>query len=721
MLIQFILNKTKLLMPEKNKNERKLSLTTGQLTDQIQLLLGRVPNELEFEIFESCFNNESVCASIINEFIKQHPNPEFIELTPEISGILRTESFELDESSDNTVSSKLIIRLINKTLKKFARPVVFMNSYIFETIKPKAAKAILNNIINGTSLVSNTIGIPTFQVETTFTINNRNITRINGLSLGILEKKSELQSQTKLKNGDKIFMLGKTKPKGTKSLKNENNLLLSASCLKRVHDAIIALLQENSILKIEPVDKNGIFSSLLKLVKNEEKGLNINISNLKLNLKETNDNSWIKSFYENNIILVSNQEETLIKIASDWEIDCIELGEIIPDYQLIIRNKKAELAKIPIDVLHKEHAESNIAYSEVEETEKRDKINLKQIPLPKKLREVAWFLIKHPNIASKQCIFEQYDSTVGTANMSSNFPTAAKIYNLKGTNKAMALGVSNNSMLIDAYPEIGIKMGVANLAQQMASSGASPKGITLSITSSRCCDTSTYSKLAKMLRGLDTIAKKYRLSYSIENFEHEGQNETKGQEKLLNAHLAMLGLIENKNHQMTLSFKNKGNIIFLIGQSKEDFSNSEYLNTYLKIDKKYQPDFDLEMEYKTQIAMQELISKNYICSANNISKGGLFISLVESAMVHGFGFDIITDTDIRTDAFLFAESPGRMLVSITPNKEDKFIDFMIKKEIPFLALGHVTKGEMRVDDISFGFIEDAKTADESSFKELINS
>ncbi len=172
---------------------------------------------------------------------------------------------------------------------------------------------------------------------------------------------------------------------------------------------------------------------------------------------------------------------------------------------------------------------------------------------------------------------------------------------------------------------------------------------------------------------------------------------------------------------MTISFKNKGNIIFLIGQSKENINNSEYLRDYHKIDKNYQPDFNLEMEYSAQVVMQELISKNYVCSANNVSKGGLFISLVESAMLLGLGFDIITDTDIRTDAFLYGESSGRMLVSITPNKEDKFIDFMMKKEIPFLALGHVTKGEMRVDDISFGFIDDAKRSYENSFKELINN
>jgi phosphoribosylformylglycinamidine synthase subunit PurL len=75
---------------------------------------------------------------------------------------------------------------------------------------------------------------------------------------------------------------------------------------------------------------------------------------------------------------------------------------------------------------------------------------------------------------------------------------------------------------------------------------------------------------------------------------------------------------------------------------------------------------------------------------------------------------------IRLDAFLFGESQGRVLVSINPNKETQFIDLMMKKEIPFLALGHVTKGEMRVDDISFGFIEDARRKYENELEHIIN-
>ena len=97
-------------------------------------------------------------------------------------------------------------------------------------------------------------------------------------------------------------------------------------------------------------------------------------------------------------------------------------------------------------------------------------------------------------------------------------------------------------------------------------------------------------------------------------------------------------------------------------------------------------------------------------SAHDVSEGGLFVSLVECGLPDCLGFDITTDAEVRNDAFLFGEAQGRAVVTVTPTRETEFIDFMLKQNIPFSALGHVTKGEVRVDDLSFGFVCDMKKA-----------
>lgn len=705
----------------KKKDNSEISHSGEELINRFQQTIGRTPGELELSIFDACQNSTKLYKSKTYDE-KQASLCVDVELTPEISCVLKAEtSFVNQHGNELTDSINAIKQLTNNTLKHFVKPVAFISSYGLGEVKPAITKEKLADIIDGTSLVSNTLGIPTLKAETNFSDYYNDSSLIHTVSLGIKENKDASLNQ--IHENDKIYLFGKTElyTISDNTLQNKididaKSISLSANYHKQLHDSLLQLIELKSIKKMESIDNEGLAIALLKLILNENKGIKTDLSSIKSISKNINNLNWVNTFFESAVLLISDQEAELMKVAKSWDLDCIRIGELIPDNQLIVNNKKTEVCNLPISNIVKEEPILVESAAKEEKTRKKDKLNLKHIALPKKLREVAWQLIKHPNIASKQCIFEQYDSMVGTANLSTNFSTPAKVFNIKGTNKAVALSQYNHSPIIDSYPETGVQMAIASLARQMTSSGAIPKGVNFSINYSSNCDTETYSKISKLYSGLETACKKYKINYHVDKFEHKNLKNNS-----LHTHVTMLGLIDNKNHQMTISFKNKGNIIFLIGRSKEDICCSEYLESYHNIKEKHLPEFDLDSEYKTQVALQELIAKSFVCSANNVSKGGLFMSLVESAMVFGYGFDIITDADIRTDAFLFAESPGRMLVSITPNKEDKFIDFMMKKEIPFLALGHVTKGEMRVDDISFGFIEDAKRVYETSFKELINN
>jgi len=103
---------------------------------------------------------------------------------------------------------------------------------------------------------------------------------------------------------------------------------------------------------------------------------------------------------------------------------------------------------------------------------------------------------------------------------------------------------------------------------------------------------------------------------------------------------------------------------------------------------------------------QKLIARQLVKSAHSVSKGGLFMALLESAMVRSFGFDVTVDAEIRKDAFLFGESPSRIIVSVAMARETDFIDFMMNTGAPFMTLGHVTREEIRIDDNSYGFISD---------------
>jgi phosphoribosylformylglycinamidine synthase len=170
--------------------------------------------------------------------------------------------------------------------------------------------------------------------------------------------------------------------------------------------------------------------------------------------------------------------------------------------------------------------------------------------------------------------------------------------------------------------------------------------------------------------------------------------------------LGLVGLLSNELPKTRLSFVQKGDMIYLVGRSTEDIASSEYLYSVLHIHPSPAPKMNPQDQIRLHTILTEAIRKNLISSISSVTQGGMFISLLESSRQHQLGFDITTDAEIREDAFLFGESLGRFIVSTSEQNDAAFVDMMTQHKIPVTTLGHTTKGEIRIDDISYGFIQD---------------
>ena len=351
------------------------------------------------------------------------------------------------------------------------------------------------------------------------------------------------------------------------------------------------------------------------------------------------------------------------------------------------------------------------------------KFNINTVEQPEDLVQVAKFLAGHENIASKRWIYEQYDSMVGTVNMSTNFPTDACIVNLKGTNKALAMTVDCNARMVHADPEEGCAMAVAEAARNIVCSGGVPSAITNCLNFGNPYNPEVYWQFVGAIKGMSKACSKFSTPVTGGNVSFYNQSVSDQEEVPVfpTPTIGMLGIIEDKKHITSLAFQGKSDLIYIIGESINDISSSEYLASYHKIKESSVPNFDLDMEYRVQTIITQLIRANIIESAHDISDGGLFITLIESAMCNNLVFDITTHSDVREDAFLFGESPSRVVVSVTETGEDEFLDMLSVSGVPFLLLGHVTKREIRIDDQIFGNIDDYKDIYYNSLSKKMNS
>ncbi len=154
---------------------------------------------------------------------------------------------------------------------------------------------------------------------------------------------------------------------------------------------------------------------------------------------------------------------------------------------------------------------------------------------------------------------------------------------------------------------------------------------------------------------------------------------------------------------MTLNFKDDGDVIYVLGKMTSDINCSEYLHKIQGVGFSPAPHFDLEDEYKLQQKVLELIAKRLIRSAHDVSEGGLFVTLCESAFTRELGFSVITNNSCRKDAWLFGEGQSRVAVSVALEKVEAFEKAV--GDLPFEKIGVVTTGEIVIDGDFWGTID----------------
>jgi phosphoribosylformylglycinamidine synthase len=292
--------------------------------------------------------------------------------------------------------------------------------------------------------------------------------------------------------------------------------------------------------------------------------------------------------------------------------------------------------------------------------------------------------------------------------MNTNAPSDAGVVNIKGTDKALAFTVDCNPRYVHANPEEGTAIAVAEAARNIVCSGGEPSAISNCLNFGNPYNPEVFWQFEGAIKGMSKACIKFETPVTGGNVSFYNQTQIGNtiEPVFPTPTIGMMGILEDKNNKMSLNFKNKGDMIYLIGKSKNDIASSQYLVSWHKIDKSPSPIFDIDEEYNVQNAVKSVIKAGLINSAHDVSDGGLFTTLLESAIAGKCGFDITSDAEVRKDAFLFGESQSRVVVSVETAKEDKFIDLMQELGVDFSVLGHVTAEEVRIDDHSYGFIND---------------
>lgn len=720
---------------------KKLGLTEEEFK-KIEKILGRNPNFTELSILSVMWSEHCSYKNSI-KYLKTLPregdcllvgageeNAGLVDIGDGLGCAFKIESHNHPSALEPYQGAATGVGGIHRDIFTMgARPIAALNSLRFGDTKLPHTRRLMKGVVAGIGDYGNCLGVPTVGGEVYFDdCYNQNIL-VNVMSIGVV-RQGETVSAVADGVGNPVLIVGSATGKdgihgatfASADLTEDSAKDLPAVQVgdpfqeKLLLEATLEAIKTGALVGMQDMGAAGITCSTSEMSAKTGVGMKIDLDKVPTRQKDMKAFEILLSESQERMLIVckKGREQELYEIFEKWDLECEVIGEVTDTGLLEYYRHGKKVAEVPAWhlVLGGGAPVYDREYSEPAYYRKLTDFDLSQVPEPADLQNVAKKMVVTPNLVSRKWVYEQYDSMVRTNTMHINSPSDAAIIRIKENGKALAATVDCNSTYVYADPYKGAMIAVAEAARNIVCSGGEPLAVTNNLNFGNPYNKEVYWQFVNAVKGMGDACRKFNTPVTGGNVSFYNQSVIGDRVEPVypTPTIGMIGLINDLGDITGLGFQRAGDSIFLIGQSRNDINQSEYLKTIVGIKDSPAPYFNLEEEYNLQLFIKHLIKNKLILSAHDVSEGGLFFTLLEKSYPNNLGFDIVTDSSIRQDAFLFGESQSRIVVSISSNKENKLIEEAGKFDIKLFKLGVVTQGDILVSNTSFGTINDYKNA-----------
>lgn len=700
-------------------------------------ILEREPNFDELSIFavmwsEHCSYKNSI--TLLKTLPKEGPlmlaeageeNAGLVDIGDGLACCFKIESHNHPSAIEPYQGAATGVGGINRDIFSMgARPIAQLNSLRFGNLATERTKWLVKGVVKGIGDYGNAFGIPTVGGEVYFDDCYETNILVNAMSVGIAEV-GKTASAVADGPGNPVYIFGSTTGKdgihgaafASKDMSEDSVDDLPSVQVgdpfweKLILEASLELLETGAVVGMQDMGAAGITCSTSEMAAKSGTGMAIHLD--KAPQREKNMKSWEILLSESQermlVILHKGREKEAEKIFEKWDLTYEQIGEVTDTERVQFFMNNKIVADIPAESLVLGGGAPIYQREWTEPTylakNRAFDLNSVQDITSADIKSVAEKITALPNIASKKWVYRQYDSMVGTVNQSTNKKSDAAIVKVKGTKKSLALTVDCNSRYVFAEPIIGAQIAVAEAARNIVCSGGIPAAVTNCLNFGNPYDKEVYYQFKHAVEGMGIACKYFNTPVTGGNVSFYNQH-SDGTSVYPTPTIGMIGLLEDSENQMTLDFKNEGDVIYVLGKEVDDLNSSQYLAKLKKVEHSSSPYFDIDEEGKLHNTIVSLIENNKINHCHDISEGGTFISLLESAMTSGIGFEANSNESIRLDAGLFGEAQGRAIVSVSADAEADLLTAL--GDLPYRKLGTVKGNNVVVNGQSLGSVADFK-------------
>ncbi len=680
--------------------------------------LGREPNEVELGLFGALWS-EHCGYKHSTALLRQLPsggrrvlvkrgeeNAGVVDIGDGLAVVMKIESHNHPSAIEPYQGAATGVGgIVRDIFTMGARPIALLNSLRLGPLSDPHNRYLFSGVVGGIAGYGNCLGIPDIGGEIFFADCYSANPLVNALCLGVAETKN-LVKATARGEGSLLMLVGADTGRdglhgasGLASRTFEQKRELRSTVQvgnpfleKLLIEACLELAETDWIAGMQDLGAAGLTSSAIESAARGGGGIEVDV--LKVPRREKGMTPYevmLSESQERMLVIAKKGCKDKVKAVFDrWELRSDVIGQVTGDGMARIKEGEKVVADIPVDLL----TSPPIYRRRVKKPPRLEQLqafDVASIPdlSPKKAGSTLLRLLASPNIASKRCVYRQYDHQVGDNTVV--LPGSdAGVLRIKGTKKGIALTTDGNPRYCCVNPYLGGVIAVAEAARNLVCTGAQPLAITNCLNFGNPEKDDVYYQLRECIAGMARACRELRTPVVSGNVSL--YNETKGEAIYPTPVVGMVGLLEDVAKHCASGFKNEGDLVFLLGDGQvvdSSIGSSEYLALVHGIIKG-NPHIDLGLEKRLQRCCLEAIRRDILNSAHDCSEGGLGVALAESCVANGLGF-VSRDWRIagRLDSALFGEAQSRIVVSLAPKSAWKLGRLAARWQIGAKRLGTV--------------------------------
>jgi phosphoribosylformylglycinamidine synthase subunit PurL len=571
-----------------------------------------------------------------------------------------------------------------------ARPILLTNSLRFGSLESSQVKRLFRGVVSGISHYGNCLGIPNMGGDVYFDDCYEGNPLVNALCAGIL-RHEEIQKGAATGVGNPVYYVGpgtgrdglggasfasrelteesaEDRPAVQKGDPFMEKLLLEA-CLEMM--AIPGL-----VVGIQDMGAAGLTCSTCETASRGNSGIEIDLDLVPQ--RETGMNSYeimLSESQERMLVIVNRgRERELEEVFEKWDLHAARIGEVKEGDRMVVRHKGVVVADLPAKSLtdeapvYDQPAQEPVHIAAARDWRVDSVLDLKSDGVGEALGK----LLAHPTIASKRWVWQQYDHMVMSGCTVEPGSDAGVVrLSIAGIDKYLAIANDCNNRFCYLDPYKGAQIAFAECMRNLACSGARALAVTDNLNFANPNKPEAYHMLKECVKGLADACSFFDVPVvggNVSLYNEHGQGAIDPTPVV-----SMVGLIDDAS-QVTRSFvAQAGETVLLLGGLPYELGGSYYLQTQFGKKEGRVPEVDLSAEKKVQDFLLAQISNNSVLAAHDVSEGGLLVALAE--MLFGeadLGLSVAFDSrgpSGRLDSLFFGESQGRVLISVSAEKE----------------------------------------------------